>query len=683
MKCEKCGTEFKEGIFCPNCGTKYNNNIDYMKNNENNNSSNPKEKLYQRTWFIWLMLIFIFPMGLYLMWKYKKRWKTFVKIIITVIVLFFAWCMLLPTENEDKNNSNQSNKTESKEKELETKLSDTVTEDYLPGTYVADNGQIFGIDVSDTDIFNLNAKLADAFGGCTFSGCSVIFPDNTWLEEYGIIDVADKTISISKNLVYKYKIKKDKLTLTTPNNEKIVLKKVSDEYNPNELYDTSDVGVDDIIGNYYCGDSSNSFIQVNKKDDKTVNVYYIDLRELEPSYRVVAWAEDVPVSEFYKNKYVALMGNSYGNVYACQFSDRFKLGIVGDYNAYLKNEVDTDIDELLDYSKKIYTDVPYKYSEFADKIVVLTSDDGKEDIVFNKSWYDKYSSFTGDADLDVKSDSDGKCDVYINNIKNCSFKDSDCEYIVGTSTCIKYNCDNGTSLYYYPNLNEDNPYSVPSPAISINNQQYTYNYGESSSADEENSFDVQIFRRQTGPLCTLEISKNDYQETYISLYIGKNDSQSYRRLENIYVNWIGDNNDIGNYFNTETYYGLDLRQESYGYSITEFGDVNNELSFAGTYVSVDSSDDLKTSDEIFPNDAVNLLDEATVADYAGQNDFYELAINEIYARHGRKFNDKKLQNYFETCSWYNGIIEPDEFDESVLSSVEKQNLQLLARYREE
>lgn len=181
MKCEKCGTEFKEGIFCPNCGTKYNNNIDYMKNNENNNSSNPKEKLYQRTWFIWLMLIFIFPMGLYLMWKYKKRWKTFVKIIITVIVLFFAWCMLLPTENEDKNNSNQSNKTESKEKELETKLSDTVTEDYLPGTYVADNGQIFGIDVSDTDIFNLNAKLADAFGGCTFSGCSVIFPDNTWL----------------------------------------------------------------------------------------------------------------------------------------------------------------------------------------------------------------------------------------------------------------------------------------------------------------------------------------------------------------------------------------------------------------------------------------------------------------------------------------------------------------------
>lgn len=107
------------------------------------------------------------------------------------------------------------------------------------------------------------------------------------------------------------------------------------------------------------------------------------------------------------------------------------------------------------------------------------------------------------------------------------------------------------------------------------------------------------------------------------------------------------------------------------------------MSFAGTYVSVDSSDDLKTSDEIFPNDAVNLLDEATVADYAGQNDFYELAINEIYARHGRKFNDKKLQNYFETCSWYNGIIEPDEFDESVLSSVEKQNLQLLARYREE
>lgn len=57
-----------------------------------------------------------------------------------------------------------------------------------------------------------------------------------------------------------------------------------------------------------------------------------------------------------------------------------------------------------------------------------------------------------------------------------------------------------------------------------------------------------------------------------------------------------------------------------------------------------------------------------------------LAKNEIYARHGRLFQDKSLQKYFDKKTWYSGYIKPEDFDESVLSKIEKANVKLLAKY---
>ena len=50
------------------------------------------------------------------------------------------------------------------------------------------------------------------------------------------------------------------------------------------------------------------------------------------------------------------------------------------------------------------------------------------------------------------------------------------------------------------------------------------------------------------------------------------------------------------------------------------------------------------------------------------------AKNEIYARHGRKFKDKELQIWFDSQEWYDGYIEPEDFDESVFSEIEKENI---------
>lgn len=72
--------------------------------------------------------------------------------------------------------------------------------------------------------------------------------------------------------------------------------------------------------------------------------------------------------------------------------------------------------------------------------------------------------------------------------------------------------------------------------------------------------------------------------------------------------------------------------------------------------------------------------------YLTESDIQNLSIreinyakNEIYARHGRKFQSHELQTYFNSKSWYRGIIEPSDFQQSVLNDYEKKNAELLSK----
>lgn len=68
----------------------------------------------------------------------------------------------------------------------------------------------------------------------------------------------------------------------------------------------------------------------------------------------------------------------------------------------------------------------------------------------------------------------------------------------------------------------------------------------------------------------------------------------------------------------------------------------------------------------------------TDSDVAGMSyDDLQMAINEIYARHGRIFRSENIAQYFNSQSWYNGTLTAENFDESVFSSVESQNIQFL------
>lgn len=86
-------------------------------------------------------------------------------------------------------------------------------------------------------------------------------------------------------------------------------------------------------------------------------------------------------------------------------------------------------------------------------------------------------------------------------------------------------------------------------------------------------------------------------------------------------------------------------------------------------------------ESMLPTSSILPLNQTELADLS-DNTLW-IAKNEIYARHGRQFDNEYLQQYFNRCTWYEGMIPPGEFQESVLNQTEKDNLQLLTAAIEE
>lgn len=81
----------------------------------------------------------------------------------------------------------------------------------------------------------------------------------------------------------------------------------------------------------------------------------------------------------------------------------------------------------------------------------------------------------------------------------------------------------------------------------------------------------------------------------------------------------------------------------------------------GGYILADSDKRYVTEDEVKALDAQKR----------------RLARNEIYARHGRMFDDAEVQAYFDSQSWYQGLVQPQDFKESVFNEYEKANVNLI------
>ena len=89
----------------------------------------------------------------------------------------------------------------------------------------------------------------------------------------------------------------------------------------------------------------------------------------------------------------------------------------------------------------------------------------------------------------------------------------------------------------------------------------------------------------------------------------------------------------------------------------------------------------KESEYVFKNSSSSYINKSDLNGFTSEQ--CRIARNEIYARHGRLFEDEALQTYFNSCSWYSGYIAPADFSESVLNEYEKTNLQTIIDYEKE
>ncbi len=142
-------------------------------------------------------------------------------------------------------------------------------------------------------------------------------------------------------------------------------------------------------------------------------------------------------------------------------------------------------------------------------------------------------------------------------------------------------------------------------------------------------------------------------KTYMSF--NYNGSVQYAKVsDNTTTNFIsGKPMTISAYKTSEVYNGQNV------YAITRITHYN------GTY--------------IFPTSGSKILTEADLAGKTANE--LRLGRNEIYARHGRKFNDSSLQSYFNSCSWYKAKSSYNYSNDSAnLNSIEKKNINIIKEY---
>lgn len=118
------------------------------------------------------------------------------------------------------------------------------------------------------------------------------------------------------------------------------------------------------------------------------------------------------------------------------------------------------------------------------------------------------------------------------------------------------------------------------------------------------------------------------------------------------VDWIVDNMEVTPYEDVQVYY-----------EYTDLNSYNN----TNAYIVPDSSSRVIEEWELDGMDAIEL----------------QMAINEIYARHHRKFVMTGVQAYFNSKPWYTGTVEAASFDVSVMNQVEWQNIELMLKLIEQ
>lgn len=117
-------------------------------------------------------------------------------------------------------------------------------------------------------------------------------------------------------------------------------------------------------------------------------------------------------------------------------------------------------------------------------------------------------------------------------------------------------------------------------------------------------------------------------------------------------------------------------QKTYVLQHRKSGSLQNTESQDTENNNSDDTSDTDDSEYILPNSDSEYVSTDEIDELSARDK--RLAINEIYARHGRKFDNAEIREYFESQSWYDGTIDADDFDESVLNKYERANIKKIA-----
>lgn len=173
-----------------------------------------------------------------------------------------------------------------------------------------------------------------------------------------------------------------------------------------------------------------------------------------------------------------------------------------------------------------------------------------------------------------------------------------------------------------------------------------------------------------GTLFTVRYSQNydftDYLTNYYIVDSGElgvyyvtlpTDAQGYPEDEQVWKEWL------------ELYDDVEWVRDQVSVIYLQDGSMD-------TLDGIDSGEDME-GEYILEDSSVRYLDMDEL--YGMDVDELQMAINEIYARHHRKFVIKDIQEYFNTKSWYSGTVEAEDFDPAVMNQYEGQNIELMLK----
>lgn len=184
------------------------------------------------------------------------------------------------------------------------------------------------------------------------------------------------------------------------------------------------------------------------------------------------------------------------------------------------------------------------------------------------------------------------------------------------------------------------------------------------------------YQRVSGPAASIRLVDINDEGITFTASIGVSGYAAYVDMREYQAAWSEEGNAV--YYEADMDYQLAITLNDDG----SINVVDNQpywggLALAGVYTK-ESVADFPTCEFVFFHSSDTYI---STKECEGMNELEcRIARNEIYARHGRIFADESLQAYFDSCSWYEGFIEPDVFSQDMLSDIELENLSTIKLY---